>query len=374
MQTRNVLPWNPRDVLELRMVDYPEKYVGPIPMGDFSNKSLALGQKTALNQGWIGSMIAVMAEFWDSLTGTFEERRDKYLARLFANQDELFHPALPAFTWRDMQIAAEKWYGHPVEKWDPQWLKTDWLNRSYHHSNSRFERIWWHHSGGFYCDGHGAYLNLLGSVAFAWSLFEELGGNAIQLVNREDEFKNGVPKIDNRMATGGTVEIQQFVIGNTGYSDGRGSFPISLMGLGRPGRRFDVEIEDGLILCRWPLPGSKGQQSRGGILVEGGLGGDWSYGDVSIFGVRIDLTKPDRQILAVNNAKDVDVNECEFIVRDDNAWVDIDRLDFAGFQGVKPCGYVEWRNNDGNVRVRCRGKDVGHVSEDMILENGKRVD
>jgi hypothetical protein len=369
VRARATRPWDPRDVLEMKTETYPSKHAGPIPMGDFANKSLGLGQKTALNQGWIGSQIEPMADYWDSIK-LKPNAAQLYLDKLFAEQDTLFHPALDPFTWSDMQIAGENWYAHQVEPWIPGELKTDWLDRDYQTSDSVYERIYWHHSGGFFCDGHGAYKNLHKGVTFRWCLFDELGGNAIQLVNREDTFKKGKPAVDNRKAVGGPVLIEKSVIQETGYSDGRGSFPISLMGLGRPGRQFDVTVRDVLVSCRWGIPDSDGHRSRGGLLVEAGLVGNRAYGTVLVENFKAVLSNPDRQILAINNSESVKVTGCEFIVNGGNTWIDLDRYDFEGFKNVMPCGKIEWAGNDGNVQVRLRDKIIGPCTGAYLIENG----
>lgn len=386
--------WDPREVMALKSVDrrkWPllgDQWGEQIPMADLSQRRLALGQKASLNSGWKvqtdgpdGPMWLVWQRLKADASLTWPERMDRYLEVLFAKQDEMFHPVMLPFVWSDLEIAALNWYAHPVDAWLPAELRTDWLNRSYQHGGTRFRRIYWHHSGGYFCDGHGAYLGVCNGAEFTDSLFDELGGNGIQLTAREGEFKAYVdddgklayePKIDQRRVVDDPkpIIVARNVFGETGYADGRGSYPISIMSVGKPGREVDVFIDDNWIACRWAQPGSKGHYSRGGILVEGTFTGGWAYGSVRVTGFTSNLWRPDRQILAINNAREVEVTGNRFWAHDGGTNIDYDRLDFPGFASVKTCGKIHHYGNDGNVPVRLRDKIVGMAADDITIERG----
>lgn len=384
-------PWDPEDVLELAADEHEgwakvavpaegEAKPSTVSLANMQRTELAIGSHAGLNRGWASQQI--LEAFWAWWFETeaklgYEKARIACLEKVNAEQDELFHQPVAQFRWQDMELASYAWFNDRDEEWLPLKLDSHWIPRDYQTQESVYERVYFHHSGGKAKDGHGAYKNLHGGVRFAWCLFSQLGGNAIQLVNREDVFKKGKPAIDNRRAKGGLVEIVKCVFLNTGYADGRGSFPISIMGLGREGRLFPVLIRDVLIRCRWPIEWD-GHRSRGGILVEShGGNGVRLNGDVMIQNATVELTQPDRQLVAVNNADHVTIEDSTFNVTDGARWIDIDRLDFEAFQNVTPCARVEIRNCDGNGIVRLRDKVLCPVADSMkepiVIENGKRV-
>ena len=222
-------------------------------------------------------------------------------------------------------------------------------------------------------DGHPIYANIHGNVLIRACLFDECGGNPIQLVNREDSFKHGAPSIENREVEPGRITIRQVYIGESGYADGRGSFPISIVGVGREGRPYNVTLRDWVISCRWPNPGSKGARSRGGPLIEGHGHGHWQFDQVEVVNGAVDLWTPDRQMMCLNNTRSATVIGNSFEVHDGMRYIDYDRQDFDGFAMVKPCGEIVHEGNSGNVQVRSMGKIIGDVNENMTIRNGLRV-
>ena len=380
---RGPRPFNPRDLFDLRgRAGLTDSHL--LPLDDVSRVRFLAGTRANLNGAFRLQMIEAYQSLWASILkrsgGNEPKAHAAFVKHLGTEPDEWWYDVVPRFRWRGLEITDARRAAISQESqsatWNPYELDSYYGARAYQIEDALIRGSWIHHLGGFGRDGHGLYFNLHGDLTVMDSLFEEMGGQAIQLVNREDAFKNGAPQLDNRPAKIGMVAIKRCGIINAGYSPMRGSWAISLAGLGRSDRQVDVLIEDLYMRCNYQGKGGSQHNgdpinSRGGVLIENALkNGQRGYGTVTIRRADVELWEPDRGPLTINNSENVLIEDCRIISHSGRPWLEIDRLDFSGFQDVSPCGSVRIRNVSGNQILRVRDKQIGPVEGHEYLIRG----
>ena len=158
-------------------------------------------------------------------------------------------------------------------------------------------------------EGHAIYLNLFGSLLVHDSHFEDLLGQAIQLVwggsNRYKETNLHGPRPAR------TVELINVTCLNCGHDDNdiadRASFPISFKGIGQSVSMEGVVVRsDDDFKKWWNHRTERWDQSRGGVLV--GLEGDRGRPTphLGIRGLEIDIINSDREAVKLERIDNVD--------------------------------------------------------------------
>lgn len=383
--------WRPEQVYALRseLSVHPMHEGKTIPLANLDGVRIIAPESSALNGGFKvstgkdGPLTLLWQKLCVDVGMGWDQRKIYFMDYTNEHEEELFIAPVPAYTWNEVEIAAKGWYNTPHGEWDPKRIASHWLDRDYCTDHTTYSRCYFHHSGGHSKDGHATYKNVYGDVTYWQCLFDELGGQATQLVDRSTRgdawkasYENGnlmiKPKIENRRPRGGTINYLQCIVGETGYADGRGSFAHSVAGIGSPEALYDVNFIEGIIECRWPIPGGKyGNRSRGGILVEAADQHDWSYGRVVVQKYDVRLWRPDRPVIAINNARYVEVTGNEFVVEEGHGNLYIDRRDFEGFEKVKNCGEVYWSGNSGNMDLVVAGQKIGPCTGTYTFKDGK---
>jgi hypothetical protein len=242
---------------------------------------------------------------------------------------------------------------------------------------------------------HGDYDNFLRHFQAFRCLFEDLGGQGLQLTNREEEGQKNDGGRENSPFQGGSAIIEQCAFVNCGQGTARGSFPISIKDVGRPHRQLDVKIEDFLIQTTNP-PQGWGYRSHGGVLVEASRSserffrhGKWSFltpeqaaqhapyeeltmGHVEVKSGTIDLDSTDRGFLQLNGAEHIDVEDLLLVNRGNGRNADV-LLDDPRYWGAQRSRKITWRGVrvDGNpVGLRYAGKVVGPADRDYEWIDG----
>lgn len=310
----------------------------------------------------------------------FEAAKDELLAAVALDPDAYFHPADLRVSWENCDVADSACFANvdadlAFETVDA--FSSCWGARLYHLLAGLFRQCSFFLLGGKGMDGHAVYVNLSGDLLVHACLFNELGGQAVQVVNRQDKFKDGHPELENRPLTRAPrVAVVDCFIGNTGCYEVRGSYPISIADVGRPGFPCEVHVHGTTIACRWEQPWLSGKKawarSRGGILVEGRGRAAHHNGLVEIRDNGVILQAPDRQALIAMNAERLVVVGNTFEVNDGGTpYVDLDRVQWDGDELIRPSGRVEWRGNKGNVHVRYRGQVLGPATGTYKCQDGK---
>lgn len=361
--------------------DFAQHPLGLPAAVNLSEMRLQALEKAGLNWGIKkgGALQALYAAKLALSNGDEALAQAAVVAECAENPDAYFWPDDVDLDWNAVRVADPDCGSEPQE-WDPQALRSCWGARLY-----RLRRAIFRHSlflllGGEMLDGHAIYCNLAGQLYVLACTFDRLGGQAIQVVNRDSKFKDGKCEIENRpLEADPEVVVAGCYIGRTGMADARGSFPISIADVGRPNHKARVSIVNNLLRCDWGKAwiekSSKAwARSRGGILVDGAGQSDRHNGAVSVLRNIIHLAAPDRQALVVNNAESVLVQGNIFDVNGGGCpYLDVDRLEFDGDEKRAPSGNVVWRKNFGNALLRYRGEVLGPCSGTYRMRDGKVV-
>lgn len=231
-------------------------------------------------------------------------------------------------------------------------------------------------------DAHFAYCSIAGGGYIFRDLYvRNIGGQVFQLRNDEDHHsgKLHVPTV------GGDILIERVVIEDTGNLS-RGAPPVTIWGVGRSGndREYDVTLREVWIDNSWSVPGPKGERSRGSILVQNPerVNQEHTFGIVVLDRVYVNVENTDRDAY-VNGAELVVFYRCHF-QGTGKARVTIDRDDyydepiygtqepttraiFLDCTGDSPVWY-------GSKSQGGRGRQVGFVDEDFVVQQGERRD
>ena len=261
-------------------------------------------------------------------------------------------------------------------EWGPyRDLGPKWGIRSYGTRQGIVANKCWAHRLIGTTDGHWIYASCAGGpYRFEDCLVEECFGQPLQL--RSDEDKEGglhVPTV------GGAVDVSGFVVLDCGMG-GRGSFPFSFWGMGRPGRTFDFRLSRVWVDNSWPAPSptSKGATAKGSIMVENHPGyPQRQHGTILLETCFTRLVGSDRGSYLMG-ADRIFVNGCEWWYETGKGEVVIDRSE-AVYADHQPTGKTVWYGNGGNSPVylgspKYGGKLIGLAHEDFVIEDGRRRD
>jgi hypothetical protein len=217
------------------------------------------------------------------------------------------------------------------------------------------------------------YINPEGNLTVKDCLAMDCGGQALQVVNRETASSQGHAE-NNPWRANDTITVQDVLSYNNGQFAGRGSFALTITNIGRKDRSCNVIVERYGCYTKWEEAQKRSGQwvrSTGGLMIESDGKDYLGLGTVRISDFFIHLCENSQEPFRLGGVEDALVENGEILQENSGRFVELDKFD--GREDAKPSKRIVWRNNHGNVRVRVQGLDIGHCSEDMVIENGVRV-
>jgi hypothetical protein len=212
-------------------------------------------------------------------------------------------------------------------------------------------------------EGHGMYADIFGSNAWENCLFDELGGQGVQLVFRKGNAPTPRP-------VEGTQIFKKCRFKHNTWNPDRGASQLAIYNLGS---EQDVIIEDSKFICDYEEIGRakyKGYNSKAAItIVPVGNGKEWwqlpddtpfTQNVASIRKTEVYHTNPERSVVNIKGCRVVEITDC--IV--DEGVVDIDHPSQAGRKAEK----ITVLGCSGNATLRVGGKVVGPISQDYTGE------
>lgn len=190
-----------------------------------------------------------------------------------------------------------------------------WWSRMHQVADGHFDGLYLHDIMKPWEDGHGLYCGYLGNVTVENSLFENLGGQAMQFVNR----KRGNEQPDP--GPGGLIQVLQCAIYDTGQCRTRGSFPISAYGRNET---YNFLLNNVHINNSWPgaeVRSGRTIRSTGALWVGPDFQQDdtpanvWHWGDIIILNADFSVLNSYHPIIQLGNARKVTIGEgCKFFM------------------------------------------------------------
>ncbi len=224
-----------------------------------------------------------------------------------------------------------------------------WLARCFGVNDWDMERCWFHDSN-HKNEGHGFYGNVTGELTIRDSLFENLGGNAVQLV-----WNYGKRDHEGPSTEGGLVLLENIAIRNVSFNPARGSFAIAIYG--GDSEKHDFVLRSLDLDLEWSAAQIRSGRtcfSAGGINLRGYGDYKWEIGKITLENCRVKMKNPHQALAQLGSCRELVVRNCEWI----GGKVDVDH------DGKKPCGSISWSGNTGDAVVRNQRGEWRPVSED----------